>query len=59
MSGKDLVKRLQKDGWTIARIEGSHHIMKKENKTVAIPVHGNKDIPKGLLNKILKETGLT
>ncbi len=57
MKGKDLVKVLQQNGWRIDRINGSHHIMKKDNKTEIIPVH-NTDIPTGLLNKILKRTGL-
>lgn len=57
MKGKDLVKVLQQNGWRIDRINGSHHVMKKGNQTEIIPVH-NTDIPTGLLNKILKRTGL-
>ncbi len=57
MKGKDLVKLLKQDGWHVERINGSHHIMKKDDKTEIIPVH-NTDIPIGLLNKILKRTGL-
>lgn len=57
MKGKDLIKVLQQNGWYIDRINGSHHVMKKGNQTEIIPVH-NTDIPTGLLNKILKRTGL-
>lgn len=57
MKGKDLVKLLKQKGWELERINGSHHIIKKENKTEIIPVH-NTDIPTGLLNAILKRTGL-
>ena len=57
MKGKELVKLLKKNGWEIERINGSHHVMKKGNKTEVIPVH-NTDIPKGLANAILKRTGL-
>lgn len=57
MKGKDLVKVLQQNGWRIDRINGSHHVMKKGDRTEIIPVH-NTDIPTGLLNKILKRTGL-
>lgn len=28
------------------------------DKTLSVPVHGNKDIPQGLLNKLLKQAGL-
>lgn len=53
----ELIKKLKKDGWEVDRINGSHYIMKKVSETVSIPVH-NKDMGAGLLNKILKKTGL-
>jgi predicted RNA binding protein YcfA (HicA-like mRNA interferase family) len=58
MTGKDLVKKLQKEGWIIDRINSSHHIMKKDIKTVSVPVHGNRDLPNGTMNQILKTAGL-
>lgn len=57
MTGKELIKKLKSDGWKIDRINGSHHIMIKGNKTEVIPVH-NTDLKVGLLNSILKRTGL-
>ena len=58
MSGKDLVKLLRKNGWTLLRIIGSHHYMSKGPKVVSVPVHGSHDIDKGLLEKLLKQVGL-
>ena len=58
MTGKDVVKQLQKNGWAIDRIHGSHYIMKNGTRTETIPVHGNKDLPTGLLNSIKKRTGI-
>jgi predicted RNA binding protein YcfA (HicA-like mRNA interferase family) len=58
MTGKELIKKLNNVGWTLDRINGSHHIMIKGKKTISVPVHGNKDLPKGLLNALLKEGGL-
>lgn len=57
MKDKDLLKLLKQNGWTEVRIHGSHHILVKGSQTETIPVHG-KDVPKGLLNAILKRTGL-
>jgi predicted RNA binding protein YcfA (HicA-like mRNA interferase family) len=55
MNGKELIKIFQKNGWVLDRITGSHHIMIKENeRSVPIPVHASKDIPNGLVQKILK-----
>ena len=58
MNGKELLKLLKEKGWELDRISGSHHIMINKNKTLSVPVHGKKDIPKGTLNKLLKEGGL-
>ena len=58
MTGKEVVKRLQKDGWIIDRIQGSHYILVKGDKTISVPVHGSKDLPIGTLNKILKDAGV-
>ena len=57
MKDKDLLKLLQKNGWKIERIHGSHHILIKGDKTEIVHVHG-RDVPIGLLNAILKRTGL-
>lgn len=57
MKDKDLLKKLQKDGWEIVRVHGSHHILRKGDQTETLPIHG-KDVPTGLLNAILKRTGL-
>ena len=57
MRGKELVSLLQKDGWQIVRIKGSHHILKKGNQIEVIPVH-DKDLPKGLMESIIKRTGI-
>ena len=57
MKDKDVLKLLQKNGWKIERIRGSHHILIKGDKTEIVPVHG-RDVPIGLLNAILKRTGL-
>lgn len=58
MKGKDLVKLLEKNQWKCDRIAGSHHIMVKDGyRPVPIPVHST-DIGVGLLQKILKQTGL-
>lgn len=58
MTGQELVKLAQKNGWKIDRIQSSHYIMVKGNKTVSIPVHSGKAVPTGLLYKLIKELGL-
>jgi len=58
MTGKEFVKLLKKEGWELDRINGSHHIMIKGKLTLSVPVHSNKDLPSGLLNRLMKDGGL-
>jgi predicted RNA binding protein YcfA (HicA-like mRNA interferase family) len=54
---QDIEQALKKDGWIEDRISGSHHIMVKDSTSIAVPVHGNEDLKKGLLNSLLKQAG--
>ncbi|MBI5023592.1 MAG: type II toxin-antitoxin system HicA family toxin [Candidatus Omnitrophica bacterium] len=59
MDGKQLIKILQEYGWELDRIKGSHHILTKKGKrSIPVPVHGNKDLPHGLINAIVKQAGI-
>ncbi|MDP3011886.1 MAG: type II toxin-antitoxin system HicA family toxin [Candidatus Hydromicrobium sp.] len=56
VKGKGLVKFVESLGFNIIRIKGSHIRLKaKDERITTIPVHANKDIPKGLLRKIIRE----
>ena len=35
MNGKDLLKLAKKNGWDEIRIEGSHHIMRKDGREIS------------------------
>jgi predicted RNA binding protein YcfA (HicA-like mRNA interferase family) len=58
MTGKQFIKLLKKNGWEDERIQVSHHIMVKGAKTLSVPVHGNKDLGKGLLHALRKQGGV-
>jgi predicted RNA binding protein YcfA (HicA-like mRNA interferase family) len=59
LTGKDILDLAIQAGWIKIRQNGSHHIVEKEgHHTVSIPVHGNKDLGKGLEYKLLKDLGL-
>lgn len=61
ISGKALCKILERNGWILKRITGSHHIYIKEDVAaiLSIPVHSNRDLPIGTLKSIMKDAGLT
>jgi len=56
ISGKNFCRILKKNGWNLARIQGSHHIYTKTGKSIIIvvPVHRNQDLKIGLLKKLMK-----
>lgn len=58
MTGKDIINILEKHGWRILRINGSHHRMGKNGLRTTVPVHSKRDIGKGLLAAIEKQTGV-
>ena len=60
VSGKDFAKILKKNGWKLARIQGSHHIYTKKGRKerISLPIHGNKDIKLGLLKHFMKLAGI-
>jgi predicted RNA binding protein YcfA (HicA-like mRNA interferase family) len=55
ISGKEMLKRYLKLGWVILRQNGSHVIVGNGTKKQTIPVHGNKDLGRGLEHKLLKD----
>lgn len=56
LKGKELIKFLESLGFVITRTKGSHVRMRSEDgRATTVPVNGNKDIPKGLLRKIVRE----
>lgn len=59
-SGKDVISALEKAGFSVQRIRGSHHFLKhQDGRIVVIPVHGNETIGPGLLQKILRDCEMT
>lgn len=60
MKVREVLKRLFDDGWEIARIKGSHRILKHTHKSGIVVVAGqaNKDVAIGTLKSIWKQAEL-
>jgi predicted RNA binding protein YcfA (HicA-like mRNA interferase family) len=59
MNSREIIKLLEKNGWYLVGVTGSHHHYKHKAKNGKVTVpHPKKDIPKGTLNSILKQAGL-
>jgi predicted RNA binding protein YcfA (HicA-like mRNA interferase family) len=61
LTGQDVITAFEKLGFMVARIEGSHHILKKPGVkfNLSVPVHGNKNIKPGTLRTLIRLAGIT
>jgi len=55
MTFKKLISKIQKLGFQEIRQKGSHiRFVHPDGRKTTIPDHGDKDVPKGLLSKIIR-----
>jgi predicted RNA binding protein YcfA (HicA-like mRNA interferase family) len=59
LSGKDLVKALQRIGFVIQRQRGSHIILRRQIPFARVVVPDHKAVRIGTLRTILNEAGIT
>jgi len=61
LKSKEIIKILLKAGFVERKHTGKHLIFKHPltKKMIPVPVHGSKDIKKGTLYNIIKQSGLT
>ncbi len=61
VTGEQLAKAIERKGWYLLRINGSHHIYGKpgERAKPSIPFHGKKALKVGLLHKLMRDAGIT
>lgn len=61
VTGKQLVKILEAQGWYVKRIRGSHHVLRHPSipDAIPVPIHGNQAIKKGTLGNILRTAGIS
>lgn len=58
MNSKQVIKKLEADGWYLDRIKGSHHQFKHPAKPGLVTVkHPDGDVPKGTLASIQRQAG--
>ncbi|MGQ0674712.1 MAG: type II toxin-antitoxin system HicA family toxin [Rhodospirillales bacterium] len=60
LSGRALARIVENNGWSLLRIQGSHHIYGKLGSPVrlSIPIHGNRPLKTGLQRHLLKLAGI-
>ncbi|WP_057466092.1 type II toxin-antitoxin system HicA family toxin [Pseudovibrio sp. POLY-S9] len=55
-NSRKIIQHLEKDGFEVVSITGSHHKLRKGDRTVIVP-HPKKDLPLGTARSIAKMAG--
>jgi predicted RNA binding protein YcfA (HicA-like mRNA interferase family) len=60
ISGKEFARLLEKRGWELKHVKGSHNVYMKEGNParISVPIHGNKPLKIGLMKHLLKIAGI-
>ncbi len=55
---QDIKRRLEREGWLLDRVTGSHHVFKnpKSGQIIVLP-HPKKDLGKGLVARLYRDAG--
>ena len=59
VSGRECVRALEKAGFFIRRQEGSHIILRRNEPFAQLVVPDHKEIDRGTLRAIIRQSGLT
>ena len=55
-NSRKLLKALKEDGFEVVAVKGSHHKLRKGDRTLILP-HPKKDLPEGTVRSIYKAAG--
>ncbi len=58
---QEFARILERHGWSLLRVQGSHHIYGRAGSDVrlSVPVHGSQALKTGLLRHLMKMAGLS
>jgi len=60
VSGKEFARMLESHGWSLQRVNGSHHVYAKPGAAIriSVPIHRNESLKAGLQRHLMKLAGL-
>ena len=59
LSGKEVRRAFEKDGWEFGRQRGSHMILAKEGHMATLSIPDHKEVARGTLRSLIRAAGLT
>lgn len=58
MRSADLIREIQKEGWVLDRVRGSHHVFRHPDRPgILVVPHPKKELGTGLVQAIRKQAG--
>lgn len=60
LTGREFARLVERHGWKLLRITGSHHIYGRQGSVVrlSIPIHANRPLKSGLQRHLMKLAGI-
>ena len=60
LSGREFCRILERKGWTLLRVHGSHHVYsdKSGELRLSVPVHASETLKRGMQRRLMKDAGL-
>lgn len=59
VTGKEMVRFLERQGFALVRVRGSHYFFDRDGVHTTVPVHGNEPLRVGTLRSILRDIDLS
>lgn len=61
VSGKQVITALEKEGWYVKRVRGSHRVLRHPDipDAIPVPVHGSRPLKRGTLSSVLRTAGVS
>jgi predicted RNA binding protein YcfA (HicA-like mRNA interferase family) len=54
-----MVHFLEREGFIVLRVRGSHHFMERGDQRTSVPVHGRRSLKIGTLRSILRDISMS
>ena len=61
LKAAEVIRMLERGGYYVDHTTGSHYIMRHPQRPgrITVPYHGGRDIKRGVLRSIIKQSGFT
>jgi predicted RNA binding protein YcfA (HicA-like mRNA interferase family) len=59
ISGQEMARFLQRLGFQLVRVRGSHHYFARGSTHTTVPVHGNHNLRVGTLRSVLRDVEIS